>query len=121
LLDTHVLLWWLAGSPKLSKSAHAAIEKAYLVYVSAATAWEIGIKVALGKLDFEASLPQQLARSHFQELNITIAHAQAAAKLPAHHHDPLDRMLVAQARLESLKLMTSDTQINAYDVETMSA
>jgi PIN domain nuclease of toxin-antitoxin system len=119
LLDTHVLLWWLAGSPKLSKSAHAAIEKADLVYVSAATAWEIGIKVALGKLVFEQSLPQQLVRSHFQELNITIAHAEAAAKLPAHHHDPFDRMLVAQADLESMTLMTSDAQMMAYGISIL--
>jgi PIN domain nuclease of toxin-antitoxin system len=73
--------------------------------------------VALGKLVFEESLPQQLARSHFQEL--TIAHAEAAAKLPAHHHDPFDRMLVAQADLESMTLMTSDAQMMAYGISIL--
>jgi PIN domain nuclease of toxin-antitoxin system len=119
LLDTHVLLWWLSGSPKLSKKAQTAIQKADAVYVSAATAWEIGIKVALGKLEFRGDLPHQLALNDFRELNINIAHAEAASKLPGHHQDPFDRMLVAQADLESMTLVTSDAQIMAYEISIL--
>ena len=106
LLDTHVLLWWLSDSPKLSKAARAAIQKADLVYVSAATAREIGIQG-----NFQQQLP----------LDITIAHAEASARLPPHHHDPFDRMLVAQAALESLELVSSDARMGAYGVPILPA
>jgi PIN domain nuclease of toxin-antitoxin system len=121
LLDTHVLLWWLSGSPKLPKAARTAIQNADLVCVSAATAWEIGIKRAHGKLEFQGNLQEQLTLNSFVPLNITIAHAEAAASLPPHHHDPFDRMLVAQAAIESLALVTSDVQISAYDVPLIRA
>lgn len=119
LLDTHVLLWWLAGSSRLRLPARAAIAESPSVYVSAATAWEIAIKSSLGKLDFPRSLEQQLLQNQFHPLPISIPHAMAVATLPLHHRDPFGRMLVAQARIESLTLVTSDPILRAYDVTTL--
>jgi PIN domain nuclease of toxin-antitoxin system len=115
LLDTNILLWWLGANRRLSQAARDAIGACEDVYVSAATAWEIAIKKAQGKLDFPASLEEQLLRNRFQPLPISIPHAIAAASLPLHHRDPFDRMLIAQARLESLTLLTSDAKLKAYD------
>src|SRR5271170_7525645 len=99
LLDTHVLLWWLGESSRLPRAARDAIAASDAVYVSAASAWEIGIKTSQGKLDFPGDLGQELLRNQFQPLSISIRHAVAAAALPLHHRDPFDRMLIAQARL----------------------
>ena len=115
LLDTHILLWWLAGSSRLSRSAKAAISGSQ-TYISAATAWEIAIKTALGKLVFRGDLQAQLRLNHFLDLPVTIGHALAAGRLPPHHHDPFDRVLVAQASVESLTLVTSDAHLQAYGV-----
>lgn len=115
LLDTHVLLWWLAGSSRLSQTARETIGASGAVYVSAATAWEIAIKVSQGKLEFPADIEEELLRNQFQPLNVSIRHAVAAAALPLHHRDPFDRMLIAQARLESLTLVTGDAKLEAYD------
>jgi PIN domain nuclease of toxin-antitoxin system len=114
LLDTHILLWWLSGSSRLPAAARKAIVESQSTYVSAVTAWEIGIKLAVGKLDFRGDLPDQLARNAFLPLNITIVHAVAAARLPLYHGDPFDRMLVAQASLESLTLVTTDAVLRRY-------
>ena len=119
LLDTHVLLWWLAGSSRLPQAARNAIAGSPVVYVSAATAWEIAIKTSQGKLDFPASLEEQLLQNHFQPLPISIPHAMAAAALPLHHRDLFYRMLIAQARLESLTLLTSDARLKAYDAAVL--
>jgi PIN domain nuclease of toxin-antitoxin system len=119
LLDTHVLLWWLAGSSRLPQGARSAIGGSPAVYVSAATAWEIAIKTSQGKLDFPASLGEQLLQNQFQPLPISIPHAMAAAALPLHHRDPFDRMLIAQARMESLTLLTSDARLKAYDAAVL--
>ncbi len=116
-----MLLWWLAGSSRLSREAHLAITKADSVHVSAATACELGIKVAIGKLKFDADLDEQIARNHFRPLPVTIQHALAASRLPRHHNDVFDRMLVAQAVLESLTLLTSDAQLKHYDAKVMLA
>ena len=89
------------------------------VYVSAATAWEIEIKRALGKLKAPDNLEQELSANHFAPLPITIAHAIAAAKLPRHHDDPFDRMLIAQANTESLILLTGDERLRAYEMQNM--
>jgi PIN domain nuclease of toxin-antitoxin system len=85
-----------------------------VVYVSAATAWEIEIKRALGKLRAPADLEAAVSASHFAPLPITVAHSIAAAALPRHHDDPLDRMLIAQAILQSLTLVTSDRRLKDY-------
>ena len=121
LLDANVLLWWLSGSGRLSGSARAAIVASGATYVSAATAWEIAIKVARGKLEFRGDIEAQMVLNHFSPLPITVAHAVAAAGLPRHHDDPFDRMLVAQASMESLVLLTSDKQLAAYGVPVLMA
>ena len=116
LLDAHVLLWWLSSSPRLSKNARNAIEECTVTCVSAATVWEIAIKAAAGKLEFRGDIEEQLALNNFHPLPITVIHALLAAKLPRHHGDPFDRMLVAQASFESLTLVTADPQLAAYGV-----
>jgi PIN domain nuclease of toxin-antitoxin system len=119
LLDSHALLWWLAESRRLSREARQAIAESESTYVSAATAWEISIKTAQGKLDFRGNLEEQMARNQFRPLHITIRHAVAAGRLPRHHGDPFDRMLVAQAKAESLTLVTTDVQLRAYGVPVL--
>ena len=118
LLDTHILLWWLAADSRLSPAALATITKPQnRIFISAATVWEIGIKSQLGKLKIEESIPLLLLSEGFEELSITGLHAQEAANLPSHHIDPFDRMLIAQARLEGLTLISTDKNIADYDVE----
>lgn len=117
LLDTHVLLWWLADDPKLPDSIKAAIAGADEVLLSAATAWEIAIKRAAGRLtvpfdDFEAVATAE----GFTLLPMTAAHAWAAGALPRHHGDPFDRILIAQAMLEGLVLVSIDGMMQRYGV-----
>ena len=121
LLDTHVLLWWLADDAALSPVAREAIaDEDSEVWVSAASAWEISIKRALGKLSGPNDLVEKLVENHFDPLPILVADALEAGSLPPHHDDPFDRMLVAQARLSGLTLVTHDARIRAYDVVTLS-
>ena len=121
LLDTHVLLWWLAESPKLPKTIKARIAEAEIVYVSAASVWEMAIKAAIGKLDAPDDLEEQLPQHRFEQLPVSVSHALAVAKLPHHHADPFDRMLVAQASFESLTLVTADPQLAVYGVPVLRA
>ncbi len=114
LLDTNVLLWWLADSPRLSGDARKMITLSPVVYVSAATTWEIEIKRALCKLKAPENLEEELSANHFVPLAITVVHSTAAARLPRHHDDPFDRMLIAQSALESLALVTSDKRLKDY-------
>lgn len=115
LLDTHVLLWWLASDPQLSRKAYEILsEGKNIVYVSTASTWEIAIKKAIGKLKAPGNLPKILEENRFDVLPITIAHTQAVEKLPALHADPFDRMLVAQAKHEGLTLVTHDAQLQQY-------
>lgn len=114
LLDTNVLLWWLANSPRLRNEARELITASPVVYVSAATTWEIEIKRALGKLKAPADLEEALSANHFVPLAITVAHSIAAGALPRHHDDPFDRMLIAQANAESLTLITADKRLGDY-------
>ena len=88
-------------------------------YVSAATVWEIAIKIALGKLEFRGEMAEQLAINNLLSLAVTVPHAVAAGALPAHHSDPFDRMLIAQAKIESLTLMTHDGRLRDYDVPVL--
>ena len=122
LLDTHALLWWLADDPTLSRAARRAIAAVESrVYVSAASAWEISIKRALGKLDAPPDVEDQVEVSGFEPLSITIGHASAAGALPAHHDDPFDRMLIAQAMAEDLIVVTRDPRFAPYGVGTLGA
>jgi PIN domain nuclease of toxin-antitoxin system len=121
LLDTHVFLWWIGEPARLSDDARAAIaDPQTLVYVSAASAWEISIKRALGRVDLrDEEFSYGIRESGFAELNVTVEHSLVAGALPPHHRDPFDRMLVAQATVEGLRLVTHDRVITAYDTEPL--
>jgi PIN domain nuclease of toxin-antitoxin system len=121
LLDTHVLLWWLADDPALSKPARALIASEPEVFASAASAWEIAIKRALGKLEAPEDLLPALEAEGIRRLPIDFEHAAVAGTLPRHHDDPFDRMLVAQAQREGLTLLTSDDRISQYAVTVLPA
>lgn len=122
LLDSHVLLWWLKGNKPLSKEATRVIKNgSNLVFVSAATAWEISIKKVLGKLRAPDDFEDQLVGHNFQPLPITISHALFAAQLPSHHDDPFDRLLIAQSKIEGLTLVTRDQKQMLYDVKIIEA
>jgi PIN domain nuclease of toxin-antitoxin system len=119
LLDTHVLLWWLADSSRLSEPARAAIaDPNNRVLVSAATGWEIAIKLGLGKLAVQSDaadwLPAELTANRFSTLPIDLRHALAVERLPLYHTDPFDRLLIGQAALEGLTIMTADRQFEPY-------
>jgi PIN domain nuclease of toxin-antitoxin system len=117
LLDTNVLLWWLADSERLSGEAVGSIsDEANDVAVSAATIWEISIKRSLGKLAVDGDVCEHIEGQSFRELPIIGRHAIEVENLPMHHRDPFDRMLVAQARCEGLTLLTGDRQLAKYDV-----
>src|ERR1700753_1425966 len=120
LLDTHVVLWWLADDPALSTEIKARLDHEPDVYVSAATIWEVAIKQIIGKLPEPAGLPELIRGSGFAELPISSQHALTAALLPMIHHDPFDRILVAQARDENLTLVTRDARCQRYDVAVLS-
>lgn len=121
LLDTHILLWWLSDDPSLSAPARAAIQNpSSEVFVSAATAWEIAIKQALGKLQFPtAETAKILEDAGFTPLDIQVEHAIMAGALPLHHNDPFDRMLVAQAQHKGLTIITADPMIQRYAVAVL--
>lgn len=122
LLDTHVLLWALGDPGKLDASARSALEDPEnQVAFSAASTWEIAIKAGLRKLDMPADLRAQLAAARFDALPITIEHSLEAGALPRHHGDPFDRMLIAQAQLEGLTIVTRDPRFALYDVEVLAA
>jgi PIN domain nuclease of toxin-antitoxin system len=117
LLDTHILLWWLTQDRKLSQTETTIItDPDNLIFVSAATAWEIAVKKMIGKLEAPDDLPAALAANNFLELPISIEHSQKLYHLPLHHHDPFDRIMVAQAMSEGLTLMTRDIKIALYDI-----
>ena len=111
LLDTEVLIWWDANDKRLGEKARTLIRDAEAVYVSAASAWEISIKVALGKLRTSRLPSAAVADSDFRTLPVTFEHAEAVLALPAHHRDPFDRLIVAAAQVERLAVVSSDSQI----------
>ncbi len=120
LLDSHVLLWWLADSPRIGARLRRILANPEVrVLVSAASVWEIGIKQALGKLRAPESIVDLLQEEGFEGLAITAEHAEAAARLPMLHRDPFDRMLVAQAHLCRLTLVTHDEAVAAYGVDAL--
>jgi PIN domain nuclease of toxin-antitoxin system len=115
LLDTHIMLWAMRDADELGLKARELIAQADVVFVSAASLWEVSIKSALGKLSVDpARLQQQLLLAGFEALPITWAHAAAVHLLPPHHRDPFDRLLIAQAMTEPLHLLTRDAALQAY-------
>lgn len=117
LLDTNALIWWLEGSRRLSRPAIDAIDDvANEVHVSAASAWEISTKARLGKLRFTGSLVARLEKYDVRPLAVTVEHGWAAGTLPPVHRDPFDRILVAQAQLEELIVVTGDPVFARYGV-----
>lgn len=121
LLDTHVVLWVLAGS-RISKQARTAIaDPENMVHLSAASVWEVSIKRGLGRLTLPEHWLDAAQEQGIEILPITAEHALAVGDLPPHHRDPFDRMLVAQARAEGLTVVTRDGQLSLYDVSLLSA
>jgi PIN domain nuclease of toxin-antitoxin system len=126
LLDTHVLLWWLQGSRRIGARARALIDNPEsVVWVSAATAWEMAIKSALGRLDLgealDVCLPRELQANGFRPLAVSVVHAVGIGRLPAHHRDPFDRLLIAQALTERLTIVTADPVFAAYGIDALDA
>ena len=124
LLDTHALLWWLDGNRSLSKKVRTAIaDQDNAIFVSAASAWEITTKARLGKLPgaeaVAADVVGSVSSQGFSSLDITMRHAQRAGGLPGAHRDPFDRMLIAQAQLEDLTLVSNDAVFDAYGVSRL--
>jgi PIN domain nuclease of toxin-antitoxin system len=121
LIDTHILLWLLAGSPRIGPDlANTLADPRHTVLVSAVSAWEIAIKRALGKLnvppDLEHWLPAEIAAAGLNVLPIHIEHALAVERLPSHHADPFDRLLIAQALTGGLTIVSADHAFDHYDV-----
>jgi PIN domain nuclease of toxin-antitoxin system len=124
LLDTHALIWWLTDDSRLSAQASALIKSPRnTVWVSPASGWELATKIRLGKLPGAErvlpKLPLLIEESRLRVLPITLAHALKAGTIDHHHRDPFDRMLVAQAALENLVLVTSDPACKALGAETL--
>ena len=122
LLDTHVLIWALENNPALSdKARKAIIDGGNMVFVSAASVWEISIKTAMGKLEVPDNLIEEIEIHRFTQLSINSDHAKLAGELPPIHKDPFDRMLIAQADIEKLTLVTQDKQIKKYNINLLEA
>lgn len=122
LFDTHIFLWWITDAPELSDTAREVIGNGNnMLYWSAASSWELSIKYALGRLPLpeppDKFIPPELVKNHIESLSVIDAHAFQAGQLPLHHRDPFDRMLVAQAQLESLVLLSNDEKLSLYDVQ----
>ncbi len=120
LLDTHVLIWWDEGR-RLSAQARRAIAEAEEVFVSAASAWEVAIKVGLGRLRPTRTVEDAAGESGFVELPVTFQHASRVGSLPLHHRDPFDRLLAAQAEVEGLTLVTRDPAFEPYEIDLLRA
>jgi len=119
LLDTHVLLWLLAGEQRRFGPGTLEALRDRAAVVSAATVWEIAIKRRLGKLQAPANLVDTVAAAGLQLLSITAVHAEHVADLPDLHRDPFDRILVAQARVENLAIITADRAVGSYEVSVI--
>ena len=120
LLDTHVLIWALENNPTLSDvSRNSIINGSNLIFVSSVSVWEIDIKRNLGKFDAPDNLLEEIKSHRFSPLHINFDHAQLAGSLPNIHKDPFDRLLIAQAILEKLTLVTRDELIPKYNVRTL--
>jgi PIN domain nuclease of toxin-antitoxin system len=122
LLDTHPLLWWVTDSPNLSDQARQVIaDRRNAVHVSVASLWEIAIKTAKGKLSLHDDFDRTLDQEPFGRLAVLTPHVRAVRALPHLHGDPFDRLLVAQARVEGMTLVTRDPVLQRYDVPSITA
>ncbi|NPV53382.1 MAG: type II toxin-antitoxin system VapC family toxin [Firmicutes bacterium] len=124
LLDTHTFLWWITDDPRLSLHARKVISDGENeLFFSAASGWEIAIKARLGKLhltdELESFIPAQLSANAISILPVYLSHTLHVYSLPYHHRDPFDRLLVAQAQVENLPILTADPQISLYTVEVI--
>jgi PIN domain nuclease of toxin-antitoxin system len=124
LLDTHALLWWLDGDERLSKRARQAVaDPQAIVFVSAASAWEIATKVRIGKLPGAIEVAERfspiLADQSFKHLPIGIEHARRAGLMPGEHRDPFDRMLIAQAQIETLCLISNEKCFDGFGINRL--
>lgn len=119
LLDTHALLWWLAGDPLSDEAIEQIADPSTLVAVSAVSIWEAGLKSALGKLEMPERLDHAAIEEGFEPLAVTFEHAERVGRLPWHHRDPFDRMLVAQAQVEELAIASRDSAFDDYDVPVL--
>jgi len=122
LLDTHVLLWWLISPEKIRKKAHEIIkDKSNTIYVSTASLWEMAIKKGLGRLTLPHNLIETIASEEFKLLAVLADEALGVADLPAIHTDPFDRLLIMQAKLRDLVIITHDSKILEYPIVTLKA
>lgn len=121
LLDTHAVIWFLGGRDELRREARDAIESADRVYVSAASIWEMATKVARGRLNAPSDFADRLTDLGMLQLALEWEHARVAGGLPLHHRDPFDRMLVAQAIVERLTIVTRNEAIGRYPVPVIAA
>jgi PIN domain nuclease of toxin-antitoxin system len=123
LLDTHAFLWFIDDSPRLSAQAKASLESDAELLISTASLWEIAIKNSIGKLTlaqpYETFIPQQLEQNNIEILPINLAHISVVCTLPFHHRDPFDRLLLAQALVEQLPIVSADTVFDMYAVERL--
>lgn len=116
LLDTHVVLWWVQDDRRLGREARDAIARADFVWVSAASGWEVATKVSKRQLRVREPLQVTVVADGFTELPFALRHAEELQRLPSHHRDPFDRILVAQARVEGATIVTHDRAFEAYGV-----
>jgi PIN domain nuclease of toxin-antitoxin system len=115
LLDTHVVLWWLNDDAALGAKSRCLIgDPSNTIFLSSVSTWEIWLKKSLGKLELPDEFDKWLSKEEFEPLPLTDAHTRVVADLPWHHRDPFDRMLVAQAMVSGLTLLTSDERLTAY-------
>jgi len=124
LLDTHTFLWWINNDPSLSESARIAISsKVNECYLSLASCWELAIKTSIGKLQLTKSvdrfIPEELAANDFQLLSIDFRHVAKVETLSFHHRDPFDRLLVAQALIEKMTIISADTVLSEYGIKRL--
>ena len=116
LLDTHVVLWWVKDDHRLGREARRAIATADFVWVSAASGWEVSTKIAKRLLRVREPLQVTVSADSFTELPFTLRHAEELQRLPFHHRDPFDRILVAQARVEGATIVSHDRDLEPYGV-----
>lgn len=124
LLDTHAFLWWITDDPRLSEKGREIMgDGKNQLFLSAASGWEIAIKAKLGKLkvsdNLEHFIPEQVALNAIENLPIVLSHVLHVYTLPDYHRDPFDRLLISQAQLEGLPILTVDSQISQYPVEVL--